>query len=270
MVAMPTLIRWPRRRAPGAKSCRLIVSPGSGPVSYRGSAIGILRPTHHDNGGERYRDGALSYLGPVLSRVADFANQPLPRRETAFLTRVDSRTPSAEPLKSKLPYDSGGGKIIRMGRDTIRNQTPDLFSTGTGPRSEKASEAETTPPPRRSALPNDLPRALRHLDDRELDLLLRAAIDEARRRGRSPLNRDAGPTATDTSSAQPGPKEARPPGKLTRQRQIGLAASALTQGQVNAVRAAFKAGVTLARIARQFGLSHADVRRALAGEKSKI
>jgi hypothetical protein len=34
----------------------------------------------------------------------------------------------------------------------------------------------------------------------------------------------------------------------------------LTQGQVNAVRAAFKAGITPLRIARQFGISQANVR----------
>ena len=32
------------------------------------------------------------------------------------------------------------------------------------------------------------------------------------------------------------------PGRPTRQRQVGVAAAALTKGQVNAVRAAFKAG----------------------------
>jgi len=37
----------------------------------------------------------------------------------------------------------------------------------------------------------------------------------------------------------------------------------LTQGQVNAVRAAFKAGVTPSRIARQFGLTASQVRDAL-------
>jgi transposase-like protein len=33
---------------------------------------------------------------------------------------------------------------------------------------------------------------------------------------------------------------------------------------MNAVRAAFKAGITPARIARQFGLSQSDVRKALS------
>jgi quercetin dioxygenase-like cupin family protein len=44
------------------------------------------------------------------------------------------------------------------------------------------------------------------------------------------------------------------------------AGTPLTRGQVNAVRAAFKAGVTPSRIARQFGLSHSDslIRRTQA------
>jgi predicted transcriptional regulator len=44
----------------------------------------------------------------------------------------------------------------------------------------------------------------------------------------------------------------------------------LPQGKLNAVRAAFKAGVTLARIAREFGLSQADVRKALSGHGNKL
>jgi hypothetical protein len=44
---------------------------------------------------------------------------------------------------------------------------------------------------------------------------------------------------------------------------------ALTQGQVNAVRATFKAGITPSRIARQFGISQSDVRKVLASESRK-
>ena len=36
---------------------------------------------------------------------------------------------------------------------------------------------------------------------------------------------------------------------------------------MNAVRAAFKAGITPSRIARQFGLTLSDVRKALAADK---
>jgi hypothetical protein len=143
-----------------------------------------------------------------------------------------------------------------MGRDTIRNQTPDLFSVGP-PSSNPTSKPKAASPSRRVVLPKDLPAAIRHLDDEQLALLLRAANDEFRKRG---LNRDAYPT----SDAGLAGKEASPPRGQTRQRKIGLDASPLTQGKVNAVWAAFKAGVTPARIARQFGLSQADVRKVLS------
>ena len=40
----------------------------------------------------------------------------------------------------------------------------------------------------------------------------------------------------------------------------------LTQARLNAVHAAFKAGVTPSRIARQFGISQSNVRKALASD----
>jgi DNA invertase Pin-like site-specific DNA recombinase len=50
-------------------------------------------------------------------------------------------------------------------------------------------------------------------------------------------------------------------------RWIEVIAVPLTQGKLNAVRAAFKAGITPSRIARQFGISQSDVRKALANTK---
>jgi DNA invertase Pin-like site-specific DNA recombinase len=43
----------------------------------------------------------------------------------------------------------------------------------------------------------------------------------------------------------------------------------LAQGKLNAVRAAFKAGITSSRIARQFGISVSDVKAALASAESR-
>jgi predicted transcriptional regulator len=40
----------------------------------------------------------------------------------------------------------------------------------------------------------------------------------------------------------------------------------LSLGKLNAVRAAFKAGVTPSRIAREFGISQANVRKVLAAK----
>ncbi len=52
-------------------------------------------------------------------------------------------------------------------------------------------------------------------------------------------------------------------------RKVELPPTSLTQGQVNAVRSAFKAGVTPSRIARQFGLSQSNVRKALASDQRR-
>jgi len=167
-----------------------------------------------------------------------------------------------------LPYESGGGNILDMGRDPTKNQTPDLFSTERlgGPSSDRPADAVTGRPPRRTALPKDLPKAIRYLEDQELDWLLRAATEEAKRRGRPMPMTEAGPTNTPAASSEPVPKQTKSPGRPTRQRQMRPAAAALTKGQVNAVRAAFKAGVTPSRIARQFGLSQSDVRKALSSD----
>jgi hypothetical protein len=52
-----------------------------------------------------------------------------------------------------------------------------------------------------------------------------------------------------------------------KRRHVNIAEIPLTRGQVNAVRAAFKAGVTPSRIARQFGISQSNVRKALASDE---
>jgi predicted DNA binding protein len=96
-------------------------------------------------------------------------------------------------------------------------------------------------------LPADLPKAVKQLDDQELDRLLAAVLAEQKRRDRKL-------PASDESS----PK-----------RKVEATDVPLTQGKLNAVRAAFKAGVTPSRIARQFGISQSDVRKALARDASK-
>jgi len=82
---------------------------------------------------------------------------------------------------------------------------------------------------------------MRQLEDRELDQLLAAVLAEQRRRG--------GKLSASDGSSRKGRVEPDVP---------------LTLGKLNAVRAAFKAGVTTSQIARQFGISPSDVRKALA------
>ena len=144
-----------------------------------------------------------------------------------------------------------------MVRNRIRSPGADLFSSA----SLREAPSPGATPPRQAPsnmefpaaasspqylLPNDLSRGIRQLTDQEFDRLLAAVLAEQKRRGKKlPLSRKA--------SRKP-PVQFGPP---------------LAPAKVNAVRAAFKAGVPPSRIARQFGISHADVRKALASSPSK-
>ena len=79
------------------------------------------------------------------------------------------------------------------------------------------------------------------MDDVEIDALLVAVTTEAERRGRRP----------------PSPAKEKPVADAKPQRRQDVAedgAGSLTTGKLNAVRAAFKAGVKPSAIARQFGI----------------
>jgi hypothetical protein len=86
------------------------------------------------------------------------------------------------------------------------------------------------------------------LDDGEIDALLSAVTVEAERRGR-----------VTKREVQASMQHGRP------QSAVGE----LTTGKLNAVRAAFKAGVKPSVIARQFGISQSDVRKAIGVEKRR-
>jgi hypothetical protein len=134
-----------------------------------------------------------------------------------------------------------------MGQDPTHKVNPDLFSTASvGDTSPSAANRISSAEERRHVLPKDLPNAVKHLNDEELDRLLVVTLGEAKRRGRD---------TTPTNKRFPSRKVEAP--------------FSLTRGQLNAVRAAFKAGITPTRIARQFGLSQGDVRAALKSDKGE-
>jgi hypothetical protein len=150
-----------------------------------------------------------------------------------------------------------------MERDRTGPATPDLFSTnlvqdGSPPtRRVSAAEAATDTAAKRHVLPKDLPNAVKYLTDTELDLLITTSVQEARRRGRL-LPTSVWPTAKDASVQKQSPSRDKG--------QAEVVKSSLTRGQVNAVRAATKAGIKPSQIARQFGISQSDVRKVLAAD----
>jgi DNA-directed RNA polymerase specialized sigma24 family protein len=144
-----------------------------------------------------------------------------------------------------------------MGSHITQSKAPDLFTTP--PVREHSSHSENSTkdlpsanvelPARRSrryVLPTDLANALRHLDDQELERLLAATLAEQKRRGRACVTN-----------------------RRSNKERVETVAVTLTPSKMNAVRAAFKAGIKPSQIARQFGLSQSDVKSVLAGGRSR-
>jgi len=138
-----------------------------------------------------------------------------------------------------------------MGTPSNRFSVPDASSL-TGQSSPSASSGHSCGRASREpelaitsryVLPRDLDAAIKHLDDQQLDRLVSAVLEERTRR--------RGPLVAEQSQRN------------------AEAATPLPQGKLNAVRAAFKAGVTPGRIAREFGISRSDVQRALSGDARK-
>jgi hypothetical protein len=147
-----------------------------------------------------------------------------------------------------------------MGREPAERTAPDLFPTATA-SALPAPKAPTESESRRYVLPKNLGNAVKHLSDGELDLMHAATLEELRRRGRTPKSVETGlPVPADLTKIKSSPSEAA---------KSNAAEISLTRGQVNAVRSAFKAGITPSRIAREFGISLSDVRQALAADKTK-
>jgi hypothetical protein len=158
-----------------------------------------------------------------------------------------------------------------MGRDPTEQAAPDLFSTDkvrdTSPSPSKpiaATETAADTSTQRHVLPKNLSHAITQLSDTELDQLCKAALDEAKRRRRFRWS-----IGTDSAPSSRRPSDLITKRRTEKRRQVDIAEVPLTRGQLNAVRAAFKAGITPSRIARQFGISQANVRKALASGPSK-
>ena len=93
-------------------------------------------------------------------------------------------------------------------------------------------------------LPADLPKALAWLSVEELDTLMKAVQTELKRRAAPSTNGAVLRAATKPSMVNPvGPRV----------------------GQINAIRAAIRAGVTPTAIAKQFGITKATVAEIASG-----
>ena len=164
----------------------------------------------------------------------------------------------SEGCPLKVVRTNGGDEVLARASNLLIGRA--AFETAKRMYPRDLIEPAPNPPPssqvntdaaaaslRRHVLPKDLPAAIKQLDDQELDRLQAAVLAEQKRRGRKP-----------GESVEPRNKP-----------RIEAVAVHLTPGKLNAVRAAFKAGVKPSQIARQFGLSQSDVRKALASDASR-
>jgi hypothetical protein len=153
-----------------------------------------------------------------------------------------------------------------MGRESAQQTTPDLFSNDavrdvSAEQMERGSDRVTPAaiPSKRHVLPENLEHAVKQLNDDELTQLIGVALKEAKRRGKSPLGIGGDRMQ---SSRQKLPKIEN----ASNRKRFEVTEVTLSLGKLNAVRAAFKAGVTPSRIAREFGISQANVRKVLAAK----
>jgi hypothetical protein len=160
-----------------------------------------------------------------------------------------------------------------MGRERSEQILPDLFSMDAvrdaSPPQQATADATAEPKSQRHVLPKNLRNAVKHLSDGELNLLHTATFQELKRRGRLPPNVGADAEQSSRRPLNLLTKRLPPTDKTSHRRQADFPQVSLTRGQINAVRAAFKAGITLSRIARQFGISQSNVRKALATDEPK-
>ena len=184
----------------------------------------------------------------------------------------------AARLLADLLHLIGSGIVGSMPLSRTQQQTADLFQAAgvqescrtparlTSAQQSAAVVSAADKLSSRYVLPRDLSNALKQLDDGELDRLFEATRNELQRRGRSPTSTPVIRPTTRMNTEQRASGESTTTEKSPERRQPEESNVALTQGQVNAVRATFKAGITPSRIARQFGISQSDVRKVLASE----
>lgn len=109
------------------------------------------------------------------------------------------------------------------------------------------------------ALPADLGRSLRLLDDDGLDRLMKAVTEEARRRGH---NLPEGLPAERRRAGSSGPRK-----KPGMKKEAPGEAGAVTPGQERLILAAYEAGLKPAAIAREVRVSRPTVQHVITAAK---
>jgi len=134
----------------------------------------------------------------------------------------------------------------RTGNESAPQQAPDAPAPGPG--------LDRLPHKPGIALPADLGRSLRLLDDAQLDRLMEAVTGEIRRRGHNP---------PDSPSAAGRPAK-RTPAKATRAKSDEVVRGAtVTPGQERLILAAFEAGLRPAAIAKEVRVSRSTVQHVI-------
>ena len=143
------------------------------------------------------------------------------------------------------------GYLGEMSRRDARPE-PDLFTL-------PERKIEPAPLPSRPVLlPDDLVSSLRLLADAELERLQSAVVNEVARRGP--------PTPPLGRASDPSDERERRVRTISSPQTRQFPSSGVTAGKANAIRAAFRAGLKPATIARQFGVPQSVVRQVLQGE----
>ena len=141
-----------------------------------------------------------------------------------------------------------------MARRARPASVPDLFSNDTVPNAPTPPVrplASVTPAGSPDIIPDDFERVIVLWSDDAVERLVVVVTAEARRRGLLP--------------PEQAPKNNAARGRLIQQRRPEHVAEGLAPGRISAIRAAGQAGVKLNKIAREFGLPLAAVKRIIAG-----
>ena len=134
----------------------------------------------------------------------------------------------------------------RTGNESVSRQAPDTPAPGPGLDSQLGKS--------KIALPVELGRSLRLLDDAQLERLTKAVTDEVRRRGRNPPD----------SPSVAGRSAKRTPAKAGRVKSDEPSRAAnVTPGQERLILAAFEAGLRPAAIAKEARVSRSTIQHVI-------